>query len=256
MIHDVKAENTDLAVSSSTAAGGYYDQHFKLNESLKKAVADIVVKNKLVKDGDAIVLDAGSSATYVAEAIFSAELKNLSILTHNMDVFQKYFLKTFEGTKHQLLLTGGLFDKSYNALYGTLTEKAYEIFHPNVVILAVSGLTASTNPASYSGVYCHAVVETRIKELLFSWPAERRIIIADYSKIGKVDSHMFGDFSKMKSQLGPLGRGYVVTTKPPKNASGEEIKVFKDTMTTLKQWKIDVIDDYTKYFSSNLSSDQ
>jgi DeoR/GlpR family transcriptional regulator of sugar metabolism len=166
-----------------------------LNEVSKQVVATAVVKEKLVKDGDAVVLDAGSSATYVAETIFSTELKNLSILTHN-----------------------------------------------NVIILAVSGLTASTNPASYSGVYCHAVVETRIKELLFSWPAERRIIIADYSKIGKGDSHMFGDLSKMKSKLEPLGRGYVVTTKPPKNAKSEEIKVFRDTITTLKEWKIEVIE--------------
>lgn len=170
-------------------------REFKLNEVSKQVVATAVVKEKLVKDGDAVVLDAGSSATYVAETIFSTELKNLSILTHN-----------------------------------------------NVIILAVSGLTASTNPASYSGVYCHAVVETRIKELLFSWPAERRIIIADYSKIGKGDSHMFGDLSKMKSKLEPLGRGYVVTTKPPKNAKSEEIKVFRDTITTLKEWKIEVIE--------------
>jgi DeoR/GlpR family transcriptional regulator of sugar metabolism len=243
MSKPIKFKATDIDGSSpSVRAGGYYDQHFKLNEVFKQLVAAAVVKEKLVKDGDAVVLDAGSSATYVAEVIFSTELKNLSILTHNMDVFQKYFSKTFEGARHQLLLTGGLFDESYNALYGTLTEKAYEVFHPNVVILAVSGLTASTNPASYSGVYCHAVVETRIKELLFSWPAERRIIIADYSKIGKVDSHMFGDFSKMKSKLEPLGRGYVVTTKPPKNAKSEEIKVFRDTIATLREWKIEVIE--------------
>jgi hypothetical protein len=116
---------------------------FKLNEVFKQLVAAAIVKEKPVKDGDAVVLDAGSSATYVAEVIFSTELKNLSILTHNIDVFQKYF---------------------------------------------------------------------------------------------------FGDFSKMKSKLEPLGRGYVVTTKPPKNAKSEEIKVFRDTIATLREWKIEVIE--------------
>lgn len=219
---------------------GYYAHHFKLKELSKKAVANAIVRENLITNADSIVLDAGSSATFVAEAIFSSELKNLSILTHNMNVFQKYFTEHIMGAGHQLLLTGGGFDPSYNALYGIMTEKAYEVFHPNIVILAVSGLTASSNLASYSGVYCHAVVEIRIKELLFSLPAERRIIIADYSKIGRVDSHMFGDFSKIQSQLGPLGKGYVVTTKPPKGVPSE--KVFEETITRLKKLNIEVIE--------------
>jgi hypothetical protein len=34
-------------------------------------------------------------------------------------------LKTFGGARYQFLLTGGLFDKSYNALYGTLKDMRY-----------------------------------------------------------------------------------------------------------------------------------
>ena len=216
---------------------GYFKQHQHTLENEKIKVASETLK--LLKNSNSIVLDAGTSAMYVAEAIFSSKLKSLSILTHNIQVFLRYFDKPMHTTNHQLLLTGGCFDPEYNALYGFLTERAYEEFHPNVVILAISGLTASLNPSIPSGVYCHSVVETRVKEFLFALPVERRIIIADSSKIGKVDSHMFGDFSKIGSNLGRLGKAFVVTNKPV-TVDNEEILLFEETVSALNEWNIDV----------------
>ena len=131
--------------------------HLTVQEEDKIRVADYVCKN-LVFDSDSIALDAGTSPMYVAKALFEKYSDmNLCILTHNMEVFNKFGTGStggtgnkrdvstdmWKGTNVQLILTGGEFSPSYNALFGVQTESAYNEFFPRLVILAVSGLICS-----------------------------------------------------------------------------------------------------------------
>jgi DeoR/GlpR family transcriptional regulator of sugar metabolism len=226
---------------------GYYDSHLTVHAEDKRRVAREVVGKVL--SGDSLALDAGTSATAVARALFDSELTNLSILTHNMEVFLMYGLVT--GTRpspawrisaehgHQLLLTGGCFDPDYKALYGPLTEAAYERFYPRVSILAVSGLTAARDHAG--GLFCHAVVEANVKARLLAIPAERRIVIADASKLGRIDSHRFGEVQDLKKNLVGTGDAYIITTRP--TGAGDELRRYEDLVENLRSlYKVDVIE--------------
>jgi DeoR/GlpR family transcriptional regulator of sugar metabolism len=250
-------DNSNDPVKNNLTLGSYVNDHEKISITPKKLVAQLVLE--YIKDNDSIVIDAGSSATAVARLLLESNKKDLSILTHNMVVFKEYYdteSKNPSMKNHQLLLTGGRYDANYGALYGDLTLSSYEHFHPKVVILAVSGLTATTEPDSYSGVYCHAVVETKVKEALFHFPVERRIIVADHLKIGRVDSHIFGEFKKLVSLHG-IGTTCLITTsqkshdkvkekKLTEEEKGFDESLFNKTIDALKSFKnidIKIADD-------------
>ena len=231
--------NDALITEPITSECSYFRSQSTENVVDKKLVAETLLSRNLIRSGDPVVIDAGTSATIVAEAIFKSDkLRNLSILTHNIEAFQLFY-KVHKGG-HEVLLTGGGFDSSYNALYGKVAENAYEGFNARVVIIAISGLTAFKGLERQSGVYCHAVVETRIKEILFKLPAERRIVVADYSKIARVDSHLFGTMAEFKSNVWP-GGDYLITTRPRSTESPAVIEAFSRTIGQLQDWKVQVI---------------
>jgi DeoR/GlpR family transcriptional regulator of sugar metabolism len=210
--------------------GGFNRDASNLYRLDKQAVAEFIVKLGLIKTSDALILDAGTSSQAVSKALLrDTSIKHLSVLTHNYGVFSTIVTaeaRLVQERDHEILITGGAYDGNYNALYGTFTQTAYQNFYPTVVVLAISGLVAGKGTRK-GRVHCHAVVETSIKELLFSKPTERRIIIADHSKIGRPDSHTFGDLDHLTSEV--QRETHLVTTKPLDNRQN-----YSDTIKELK----------------------
>jgi DeoR/GlpR family transcriptional regulator of sugar metabolism len=220
---------------TDTGDGNNFAERQKYQNVLhKRAVAQAVLKLKLIRNNDAVILDAGSSVSFLAGEIFSGHqdppLRDLSILTHNLPVFMGEQGKTsVQERQYEMLITGGCYDKTYDALYGKITESSYETFHPTVVVLAISGLVAgrATEPG---GVFCHAAVETSIKELLFRKRTDRRIIVADCTKVARMDSHRFGELSEL---LTGARRVCVVTTRPDPTQE-DLIGAYGETMDQLR----------------------
>lgn len=205
---------TESQSNSAASREGFNQDALKQCPLDKRAVAEFIVRLKLIGTSDALILDAGTSAQAVARALLrDPRIKHLSVLTHNYGVFRTILEADSQPVQehdHEILITGGCYDGNYNALYGTFTQTAYQNFHPTVVVLAISGLVAGKGTRK-GRVYCHAVVETSIKELLFGKPTERRIIIADHTKIGRPDSHTFGALDQLAS--GVQSETHLVTTK-------------------------------------------
>jgi DeoR/GlpR family transcriptional regulator of sugar metabolism len=215
----------------------FHERQKSKNVLHKRAVAQAVLKLGLIRDKDAVILDAGSSTRYLADELFTSNSKlslhDLSVLTHNLPVFMNVLRKS-NSAQHRLyemLITGGCYDKTYDALYGKITESSYETFYPTVVVLAISGIVSgeATKPG---GVFCHAAVETSIKELLFRKRTERRIIIADYTKVGRMDSHCFG----YQSELLTGARQVCIVTTKCSNDSNNYI-AYKETIDALQNIK-------------------
>ena len=203
-----------------------------MNKWDKVAVAQALLKLNLIRSKDAVILDAGSAVTCVADAIFTPGMNvdDLSILTHNYQVF-KSVLEIGAGSdilaRHEILATGGCYDKVYNGFYGKITESSYATFHPTVVVIGISGLLAG-NDTQPGGIYCHAAIETNIKELLSRMRTDRRIIVSDYSKIGRSDSHSFGGLDELLTNAHQV---CLVTTRPPE---GEDARKYQETLEKLR----------------------
>lgn len=231
---------------------GPYIQTKVIQQSASKLAIARHVAEQYVRDFDAVLLDAGSTAELIAEELF-IQRKYLAVMTNNMGAYAAYTraITSPKGERaaspentgrsgplyeNELLLPGGRYDPTYEALFGDRTIEAIRTFSPNVTVIGVSGLLFD------KGIFCHGAEEVRVKKLLLTIPADTRVIAADWTKIGKRDAHAFGD-SVEQLKLG-VKRAVVVTNKPPRNASSDERKEFDEQIRRMEESRIiaDVLD--------------
>lgn len=217
---------------------GHYIKYKKeQRKEVKEKIAEYIASN-LVKDFDAVLLDSGSTAETIAQQLFTKR-KFLSVMTNNIGAYVAYSQALAPRGElgmsqlNELILTGGRFDVTYEALYGDATIKAIEGFSPNVTIIGVSGLL------SRGGAFCHGSEEVRIKKMLWSIQTDIRVIASDWSKIGKRDAFAFGpqitDF-KLNAE-----KAYVVTSRPPRDSDKKLIEKFENELEILKTNDIQII---------------
>jgi DeoR/GlpR family transcriptional regulator of sugar metabolism len=216
------------------------------NES-KEKIAEYIA-SALVKDFDAVLLDAGSTAEVIAQKLFTSR-KFLTVMTNNMGAYVSYtqavvareVAREEKGVsqlvagllnENELILTGGRFDVTYEALFGDATIKAIEGFSPNVTIIGVSGLLFN------GGVFCHGSEEVRLKKMLWTIQTDIRVIASDWTKVGKRDAFAFGP------QVSELKVGaetaVVVTSKPPRDAEAVLRRQFDEEIQLLMEKDIPI----------------
>lgn len=228
---------------------GHYIQTRMKDQSQAKSVIANYVAIKFIKDFNAILLDAGSTAELIANEMFS-RCRFLSVLTNNMGAYASYTralaggreiseadqpgsLSESVGTIHgnELLITGGRYVDTYEALLGEGTIDSIKPFHPNVTIIGISGLRWD------EGVFCHGDEEAAVKTLLWTKPTDIRLIATDWSKIGKRDAHVFG-------RLGEFGvnakHAVLVTCNPPKSISPEDREDFEEQLHRMRDSKVEI----------------
>jgi len=197
------------------------------------------IAEKYVKDFDAVLLDAGSTAELIAEELF-IQRKYLSVMTNNMGAFASYTRaiappekgdspsSTASGylNENELLLPGGRYDATYEALFGDATIDAMQKFTPNVTIIGVSGLIFN------EGVFCHGSEEVRIKRLIWTQPTDIRVIAADCTKIGKRDAYAF--VPRVDELSIGARKAVVVTNNPLRSTPSSERKEFDEQVKKIK----------------------
>ncbi len=194
----------------------YFNAKEQLQMPEKRAVAKKIV-SQLLHEGDSILLDAGTSSYPIAEEIAEKAKgepgsTHYTIMTHNYMAFDILVKNVPREAMCNILLTGGRYDEDLNALFGLQTLKAYDEFHPKVVLLAVSALEAST------GLYCHGNTEEfPVKQRIFEKPAVDRIIVADHTKLGRPDALCFGATSELTAHV----ENCILVTGEPKPHKGD-----------------------------------
>ena len=237
---NLPAGNIEDIEEHQMARGQYIKSKISQQNIPKKQIAKYIV-SKFVKDFDAVLLDAGSTAEFISKELFT-QRKFLTVMTNNMGAYASYTQaigsreKSHSGlvagllNENELLLTGGRFDITYEALFGDATLKAIQGFTPNVTIIGVSGLRFN------DGIYCHGSEEVRVKRLLWTIPTDTRIIASDWTKIGRRDAYAFGP---QVSQLKNGARmAVIVTSKPPREADSELRKEFDEQVQLIKESNI------------------
>ncbi len=127
----------------------------------------------LLREGETVILDVGTTAVEVARALKGRQ--NLTVLTSNL--WAAAILADEPGIV--LMITGGKTRNRERSLVGHLATRAFEELVFDVFVMGVAGVHQEFGVTDYN------VDEAQVKRAAVD-ASQRRIVIADSSKLGKV----------------------------------------------------------------------
>ncbi|MEF2246373.1 MULTISPECIES: DeoR/GlpR family DNA-binding transcription regulator [unclassified Paenibacillus] len=131
---------------------------------------------ELVKDGEHIIIDSGTTTLHIAKNL--VHRTNLTVVTNDMNVAAE--LRDSPGIK--VILTGGdLYPSSY-MLNGMFTDRVLESLHVHKAFIGIPVLHSKLGLMHPEA----QLVPTKIGMIK---AAQQTIVVADSSKIGKVSLH-------------------------------------------------------------------
>jgi DeoR/GlpR family transcriptional regulator of sugar metabolism len=135
----------------------------------------------LIRDGDSVFLDSGTTVAYLARALAAAQKspgsrpRNLTVLTSALDVAQR--IADLPSIDHVLL--GGQLRTQSGALVGALTIENLQRFTVNIAFMGVSGF-------SREGLSVAGIAEAQVKAALIE-RARHVVVPLEASKAGATD---------------------------------------------------------------------
>jgi DeoR/GlpR family transcriptional regulator of sugar metabolism len=164
-----------------------FDQRMNYLLEPKQKIA--VAAAKLVKSGETILLDGGSTTYHLAKELVG---QSLQIVTNSLPIAD-----LFVNDDHvELILTGGLLYPRYAVLLGPVTEKTIAAMHVSTLFLSVAGISEG---ALYN-------------QNLLLVDSERQMIEQTQRVVLLVDSSKFGQ--RALARLGSLDEIDVIVTDP------------------------------------------
>ena len=127
---------------------------------------------KLVRDGDTLFINSGTTTEYVAEALSAR--RNLNVVTNSLAVAKRLGATA----SMRVVLIGGEINAQYGFTYGVDAEEQLRRYQAEWAILSVDGVSARGGVTSF-----HAE-ETNIDRMMIE-RSKRVIIAADHTKISQ-----------------------------------------------------------------------
>jgi len=149
-------------------------QRVQKNIKEKEKIAAYVV-SKLIQPGDTIILDAGTTTYLIASLIRKQKLSGLTIITNS--IANATELALCPGITH--LLTAGKIHSETMSLLGPETIKSLDGFHVDKAFIGTAGIHWENGLTDINVEGCTVKRE-------FLKRADKKIILADHSKIGKI----------------------------------------------------------------------
>ncbi|MET3696715.1 DeoR family transcriptional regulator [Bacillus oleivorans] len=153
---------------------GSYELPFELrcdkNHDVKERISKVAAN--MIKDGETVVIDTGTTALAVAEKL--KERNNLTIITSSLRV--AWLLA--DRPNLNLIITGGVVRTGERSLIGEFTEDVYDHFFPDTFIAGVGGVDPINGFTDFN------LEDTRVKKKAIK-VSQRTIVVADDSKLGK-----------------------------------------------------------------------
>ena len=154
---------------------------YKTNANAKREVAELAAK--FIDDNDTIMMNAGTTLSYVLRAISGK--KNINIVTNSVQNATEAALYP----SFNVILLGGELDSKYQFTYGTDATAQLENYHATKCILSVDGISAE------SGLTLYYSNEAELARKMTQC-SDMTIVVADSSKIGKSVFARITDASK------------------------------------------------------------
>lgn len=157
-----------------------YNVRKKSNVESKQYIADII--GDMIEDGDHIMLDASSTALYVAKCI--KHKKNITLITNSVEIL----LELADKTGWKILSTGGTLKEGSLSFVGHQAEKMIKTYHVDKAIVSCKGVDSDY------GFTDSNEMDAQIKKTMLS-SAKQRILAIDSTKFDKISFTQIGDFS-------------------------------------------------------------
>lgn len=185
-----KLENEGLA--KKTYGGAVLNESFnidlpytvrkKANVSGKQIIAEKVAN--MIEDGDHILLDASSTALFVAKRM--KDKKNITVITNSLEIL----LELSDRTGWKIFSTGGRLKEGGLALVGYQAERMISTFHVDYAIFSCKGMDIE------HGLTDANESDAQIKKMI-SKAAKKKILAVDHSKFDKISFTQVCDLSEI-----------------------------------------------------------
>lgn len=142
----------------------------KRNVTSKQKIAEVI--SSRIKDGTSIMLDASSTAVYIAKAL--KERKNLTLITNSIEIL----IEMFDTPNVNVLSTGGAMREGSFALVGPQTDKMLKSYHVDVAIVSAKGFDLETGMTDTEELHAN-----NKKTMLHA--GREKVLAVDSSKFGK-----------------------------------------------------------------------
>jgi len=138
----------------------------------------------MIEDGDSILLDASSTAFYIAPLL--QDFRNLTIVTNGIEVG----LTLAQNLSYTVILVGGVIRPDGTSVVGHLGGKILEDLHIKTAFVSCSGFSVE------AGLTEVDIQEVQVKKQMIRC-AERVVALIDSSKFGKVDLTSFASLEQV-----------------------------------------------------------
>jgi DeoR family transcriptional regulator of aga operon len=165
-----------------------FQQQSSVNRKAKEAIAAKTAET--IRDGDRVILDAGSTTLYLADLLCHRRLTLAVNSVYTMN-------KLIDAPNVELILIGGTLYRPSLSFTGELAEGFLDRLHFDKVVLGVNGVTQH-------GISVNNPQEAGIKRKMIE-RAECAVVLADSSKVG-IESLV---------RIEPLDRVDVLITETP-----------------------------------------
>ncbi len=140
----------------------------RLYQKEKQRIA--LAASRLVKEGQSVALDSGSTTTAVARAL--RHFRQLSVITNAVNIAAE-----LAGTSVEVILTGGSLRENSFSLVGPLAEETLRRLSADVLFLGVDGLDVRL------GLTTPNLLEAKVNRVMMEI-ARRTVVVCDSSKFG------------------------------------------------------------------------
>ncbi len=136
----------------------------------KAAIARVAAS--LIKDGETVMLDAGSTTLQIARQLRNS--RNISLVTNAVNIAWE-----LSSSEVEVTLTGGTLRRNTLALVGPIADTTLTGLHVDKLFLAANGLDLTR------GVTSSNLIEAQAKRAMVE-SARETILVTDHSKFGRV----------------------------------------------------------------------
>ena len=154
-------------------AGALLDPSLREKEKLHRKEKQKIgaAAARLVKEGQSVVLDSGTTTTVIARTL--RNFRRLTVITNAVNI-----AADLAGTHFEVILTGGILRENSFSLVGPLAEDTLRHLSADVLFLGVDGFDV------HFGLTTPNMLEARVNRVMVEI-ARRTVAVCDSSKFGR-----------------------------------------------------------------------